>query len=500
MRQSDSSGWGAAVLLALLWAAGPLVPPMLAGDIPGSPYTDLYPSVWGLGWFAQQQPGLPTFAATLAAPGGMPFYYSSPLHGWAGAPLFQVGGAALAYTVTLLLARFATVTVTYGALRAGGLGTPGALVGAAVYGASPFFHGFAVEGIVEGTDGWPLPLWAWMVWRDRRGPAAVALALAVVASWYHGIVVCLLAFGWGFGRRTAWWSLAGLVLTVPFVGGFVHAAQGATPLPDAVRRAMGASIGVRDSALFSNSPWKRNFFAQTTWLGLIAPLLALAGLGAGRRRPGWALALGACAVLSLGWGPLYTLPVLDHVRFPYRWHAGTLFALAVLAGVGADRLGRRFLAPLIVVEGLLFSPIEPVLPGSPAGVPPIYDHVTGPVLLEVPGPVALPPGTVNPSRPRARYLLYYQLHHGAASPWAPDFNGIAATPPAAWLAPFAAWDPIVDAAIGPLDLGAARADGVTQVMVHRKELRQSAEGFEQALVAAGGHLLLTDGDLALYAL
>ena len=24
-----------------------------------------------------------------------------------------------------------------------------------------FFHGYAVEGIVEGTDGWTLALWAW---------------------------------------------------------------------------------------------------------------------------------------------------------------------------------------------------------------------------------------------------------------------------------------------------------------------------------------------------
>lgn len=499
MRQSESTGWGAAVLLAAVWAAGPLLPPMLAGDIPGSPYTDLYPSLWGLGWFAQQQPGLPTFTTALAAPGGMPFYYASPLHGWAGTPLFQIGGAAVAYTATLLLARFATVAVTFGALRAGGLGATGALAGAAVYGASPFFHGFAVEGIVEGSDGWPLPLWAWMVWRDRRGPAALALALAVVASWYHGVVVCLLAFGWGFGRRTAWWSLAGLILTVPFVAGFVHAAQGATPLPAAIRRAMGASLGWQDSAFLNNPPFG-NPFAKSTWLGFIAPALAVGGLVAGRRRPGWGLALAACAVLSLGWGPLYALPVLDHLRFPYRWHAGTLFALAVLAGAGADRLGRRIVAPLIVVEGLLLSPIEPVLPGSPADVPSIYDHVTGPVLLEIPGPVALPAGTVNPSRPRARYLLYYQLHHGAGSPWAPDFNGIAATPAAAWLAAFAAWDPVVDTAIGPLDLDAARADGVTQVMVHRKELRQSAAGFEQALVRAGGHLLLAEGDLALYGL
>ncbi len=496
MRRSESTGWGAALLLALVWAVGPLLPALVAGQIPGSPYTDLYPSVWGLGWFAQHQPGFPTFAHALAAPAGMGFYYASPLHGWVGWPMMEVGGAAFAYSGTLILARFATVAVTFGALRAGGLGGVGALVGAAVYGASPFFHGYAVEGIVEGTDGWPLPLWAWMVWRDRRALAAVALALAVLASWYHGIVVCLLAAGWGFHRRAAWASLGGLLLTAPFVWAFTQAATGASPLPDSIRRAMGAALEVRDPASLAAGS---NPFAKNTWVGLIGPVLAGIGLTQPGRR-GWVLALAACAGLSFGWGALYHLPVLEQLRFPYRWHAGTLFALALLAGAGADRAGRWVWAPLIVLEGWLLSPIDPLVPGAPAEAPALYDRVTGPVLLEVPGPVALPPGTLNPSRPRARYLLYYQLHHHAASPWAPDFNGIAATPPAPWLAAFADWDPVVGGPETTLDLAAARADGVTQVMVHRGELGRRQAGFEAALVAGGARLLHADGDLALYAL
>lgn len=491
MRRSESTGWGAALLLAALWALLPALPPLLAGDLPGSPYTDLYPSVWGLGWFVEQQPGLPTFTHALAAPAGMPFYYSSPLHGWLGAPFYRLGGPVAGYAAPLLLARFATLACAFGALRAGGLGRAGALTGAVVYGASPFFHGFAVEGIVEGTDGWPLPLWAWMVWTDRRGGAALALALAVVASWYHGLVVCLLAAGWGFGRRTAWWSLAGLVATAPFVWAFAQAAGGATPLPDTIRRAMGATLGWSTPAAFDP---RVHPFAKTNWLGLLAPLLAVAG----GRRPGWWLAALGCAFLSLGWGLVYHLPVLDHVRFPYRWHAGTLFALAVLAGQGADRLGRAWLALLVLAEGLLLSPVAPVLPAADAAVPALYDRVTGPILLEVPGPVALPPGRVNPSRPRARYLLYYQLHHGAASPWAPDFNGIAATPDAPWLASFAAWDPVAGGSPGPVDVAGARAAGVRQVMVHRAELPD--RGFEAALIAAGATLEAEAEDLALYRL
>jgi len=499
MRRSDSSGWGAALLVSALWAVGPLLPAILAGQIPGSPWTDLYPSVWGLGWFVDQQPGLPLHTTSLAAPAGMPFYYSSPLHGWAATPLAALGGVGFAYTVTLVLARFATVAVCFGALRAGGLGAAGALCGAAVYGASPFFHGFAVEGIVEGTDGWPLPLWAWMVWRDRRVAAALALALAVVASWYHGMVVCFLAVGWGFARRAAWASLLGLLLTVPFLIGFAGAAGGASPLPDAIRRQMGSPLTWPDSALLTDVPGG-NPFALTAWVGGLPAVLAALGLVRDRRRAGWALAVAACAYMSLGWGPVYHLPVLEQVRFPYRWHAGTLFALAVLAGAAADHVNRKVLAVLVVVEGLVFSPIEPMLLGADPTVPALYDRVTGPILLDLPGPVAVPPGQVNRSRPRARYLLHHQLHHGAASPWAPDFNGIAATPAAEWLASFASWDRLVGGSPVPPDLAGARAAGVRQIMVHRRELGANAPPLEAALVAGGARLEGEADDLALYAL
>lgn len=494
-RDPGRVGAGWVLLLAVAWAVLPLLPALLRGEIPGAPWTDLYPSVWGLGWFAAHQPGLPTFAPELAAPTGMPFYYSSPLHGWAGAPLVAWSGAAAAYVVTLVAARAATVLAAWGALRALGLGGAGALGGALVYGASPYFHGYAVEGIVEGTDGWALALWVWAVARDRRVAAAAALALAVASSWYLGMVTCTLAAGWGLTRRTAWWSLAGLVLAAPLVWRFVSVASGVEPLDAAVRAAMGARLGWAPPGVGAGV----NPFALTTWVGGVAPLLALVGLAAPQHR-GWALAVAGCGALSLGVGPWYDWPVLEQVRFPYRWHAGTLWGLAVLAGAGVDRLGRRWLALLPPIEGLLLSPIEPVLPGAPATVPAIYDEVRGPILLEVPGPLALPPGEVNLSRPRARYLLHHQLHHGAATPWAPDFNGLAAAPEAPWLDSFRAWDPLAGRDPLPPEVDAAAAAGVTQVMVHRDELRARAEAFEAALAAAGARRVHEDGQRSLWAL
>lgn len=483
--------------LAGLWAIAPLLPALLAGDLPGSPYTDLYPSVWGLDWFASAQPGFPTWTTTIAAPTGMPFYYSSPLHGWLGAPFCRLGGAVLAYVVTLVMARLATIGCAYGALRALGASGWGALAGALVFGASPFFQGYAVEGIIEGTDGWTLALWVWAVARERRVAAALAFALTIASSWYLGMVVCALAFAWGLRRRLAWGSAAaGLVLASPLLWAFLLAARGASPLPDDIRVAMGAPLSLRPPGILSGE----NGFALTTWIGLSMPLLALPSA---RRHWGWALGAVVFFVLSTGRGPWYDLPVLESVRFPYRWHAGTIWCLGRLVAASVDRWKLRPLALIPLLEGVFFSPIEAILPRAPTEVPALYDQVTGPLLLELPGPVALPPGEINPSRPRAKYLLFFQLHHRAASPWAPDFNGIAATPAAPWLTGFAAWDPVVTrgALVSPppvLDLEGARGAGVRQIMVHRKELGGRAPALEEALRGLGATLQADDGALGLY--
>jgi hypothetical protein len=492
-RLHRQSGWPAALILAAVWAIVPALPALFQGGIIGSPYTDLYPSVWGLAWFAGHQPGFPTFADVLSAPDGMAFYYSSPIHGWLGTLPALLGGPAFAYNFTLLLARFATVAVSYGCFRASGLGSGGALTAAAIYGASPYFHGYSVEGIVEGTDGWTLPLWAWTVLRRERLAAAASFALVVISSWYLGMVACLLAAGWGLRDRIAWISLGGgLLLASPFLALFVGGFAAASPLPDAIRGAMGMPL---DLAAPGSLPSTHNPFAITTFVGVITLLLAAGDV---RRRPWLAAGALACAVLSLGRGPWYHLPVLEAVRFPYRWHAGTLFCLAPLAGATVDRLGRPWLAVLPVLEGLLLSRVEPILPAAPAEVPAIYDQVRGPLLLEVPGPVAMAPGEINRSRPRARYLLYYQAFHGARSPWAFDFNGVVAALPAGWLGPFASWDPLMRATGEPVDLAGARAAGVTQVMVHTDELAGNADGFLAALRDAGARQEAVEGDLYLF--
>lgn len=478
-------------MLAVAWAVGPALPVLLRGELIGHPFTDLYPSVWGLWWFAGQQPGLPSFATHLAAPEGMPFYYSSPLHGWAVWPLLGVVSLPAAWNLTVLAARLATVLVAYGAGRAWGLREPGALVAAAIYGASPFFQGYAVEGIVEGLDGWTLALWLLALGRRRWGLGAVAFALTVISSWYLGAVACVLAALLG---RRAWVTAAlGLVLSAPLLALFFGAFPEGQPLDPAVRAAMGAQLAVgRPGILPGLQP-----FAMTTWVGGIAPLLALWGLRDSDLARRAAIVLGTCALLSLGLGPIYDLAPFSSLRFPYRFHAGTLAALALLAGLGADRLRvGAWLAPVLVLEGLLLSPIEPVLPGAPGEVPALYDDLQGEVLLDVPGPVAMPPGEINRSRARARSFLYAQTAHGMGTPWAPDFNSVGAVGEELGLAGVRALDPLVGAD-PPLALDLPQS--IDHVVVHVRELRGAADTAHRLLLAEGWVRTGDDGERWRYA-
>lgn len=460
------------LLLAVVWGVAPALPALLRGELLGQPWTDLYPSVWGLWWFSQSDVLLPTFTKQLAHPEGMGFYYSSPIKGTLARLLVPLVGVAASFNLLTLAARVATVLCAGLAARAWGRGPAGCLAVAAVFGCAPFFHGYAVEGIIEGTDGWPLALWAWAVGRQRWGLSALAVALSIVASWYLGACALLLALLAGLRWRAAWLGLLGLVLAAPFIAAFVGAFPAGAPLDPTVRAAMGAPLTVpRPGLLPGIHP-----FALTAYVGWLAGGLSLAALGRGERWLLWAL---VPLVLSLGVGPWYSLPGLELLRFPYRWHAATLALAGLAVGTVVDGLHARrprlawLLGPLVVVEGLALSPVEPVIPGAPAQTPALTAALDGPV-LDVPGPVALPPGVPNPSRPRARWLLYHQTAHGQPSPWSPDFNsvGTEATEDSVLQAiqgfdEVAAGEPGLQLPPGTVE--ALRARGVAWVVIHHTD-------------------------------
>jgi len=367
------------------------------------------------------------------------------------------------WNLLVIASRLATVLISYGAARAWGLGSRGALAAAALYGCSPFFHGYAVEGIAEGSDGWTLALWLWAIGRHRFRLAAVPFAFTVMSSWYLGMVAVLLVSLAALWDRRALWSLIGLGLAWPALAQFVSAFPGTAPLQDGIRAAMGAQIGIPSPG------WNPglNPFAINTYVGGVALVAALAS------RTRWVVAAVVPAILSLGVGPIYDLPVAELVRFPYRWHAATLILLAPAVGITADRLRwGGIIAPLIVIEGLLLSPVEPVLPGAPADIPAYVDHIDGPV-LELPGPVAMPPGKVNRSRGRARYLMYHQTSHGQASPWVPDFNSVGVSPSstAEILGTLNGLDKLTGTAPPErMDWGPIEALGITHISVHHLRL------------------------------
>ncbi len=476
------------VLVAVLWAILPLLPALLRGELPGSPYTDLYPSVWGLDVFTSGLPGLVTHTTRMGAPGGIGFYYSSPLHGLLGWPVHALAGPDAAYVATLVVARAATVWFCWEWLVDLGRPPIPALAGALLFGASPFFHGYAAEGIVEGTDGWALALWAWMVSARRPVAAAFALGLCILASWYLGMVACALAALAALRLPTARWSLLGFLVAPVAFSAFHGAFGGNAPLDDTLRAAMGAPFGFATPWFLGGTP-----FALNTFVGVSAVVI---GVLARHRSPVFVAGALLCLVLSTGRGPWWHLPVLEMVRFPYRWHAGTLLCLAALVSAMEVRAVWLFLPWL---EGLLLGPIHPVVPGAPRELPTVYEAVTPTVLLELPGPLALPPGVPNPSRPRARWFLYAQLQTGAASPWTLDFNGIAHDGDAVWLDSFRSWDRALGVEPIAPDLVGARDAGVHQAMVHRDLYGpERAARLEAALVAGGAFLAEEDGERALY--
>jgi len=449
--------------LALVWGIGPTLPALLEGQLLGHGLTDLYPSVWGMWAFADAQPGLPNHTDWIGFPSGMGYYYSSPIKGWLATPLLPILGLVGTWNFLLIAARVATVICAWGAARAWGLGERGSLVAAAVYGCSPFFHGYAVEGIAEGTDGWTLALWLWALGAKRFRTAALPFALTIMSSWYLGMVACLLLPMASSRDRRAWWSGLGLLIIAPALIQFVGAFPGTAPIADGVRQGMGASLTIPTPGIHEGL----HPFAINTYVGFTVLSAALMS------RTRWVIAAAIPALLSFGVGPIYDIPIAELVRFPYRWHAATLLLLAPAVAITANRYRwGTLLAPLIVIEGLCLSPIEPWIPGASADIPPHVQAIDGPVLA-LPGPFSMAPGQVNRSRSRARYLMYHQTHHGQPSPWVPDFNsvGVDTTPTQALLAQFTALDPLakmpVPTALPFQDLPEL---GVTNVELHPSQL------------------------------
>ena len=199
----------------------------------------------------------------------------------------------------------------------------------------------------------------------------------------------------------------------------------------------------------------------------------------------WRYARWALIPLILSFGIGADLPILSFVRFPYRWHLATMVLIGFAIAQVLERKNWWWFPFLVLLDFLLLSPIDLLIPTAPANIPTIYQHLDRPV-LDIPGPLALPAGTANPSRERASYLLYAQLFHKQPSLWSQDFNTLHTPNPS--FESWQSWDPILKKDHASL----SRSDRTIiekmhgSIVIHHKRLRSNnGEKLKQTLIKAG---------------
>lgn len=415
--------------------------------------------------------GDPFSTSWIHYPDGQSIYssaYIKSIFAWMLSPLLS---PANTYNLLLFLSRLLGPICCFFAMRAWGYKDLAATGFAVFVGMSPYLHGYSVEGIVEGVDVWPLALWLWACARQKTPYMIASFALCILMSWYLGAVVCLLAVILSRHDTRILFSLLGVLVAAPAIWTFVHAhpTMGAIPLD--IRETMSAQWGIPTPNIMSKS----NPFAKNNYIGWCA-MIALFE---------WRYARWALIPLALSFGIGADLPLLSFVRFPYRWHLATM----VLIGFAIARLLERknwwWFPFLVLLEFLTLSRIDLFIPRAPAQIPEIYQYLDRPV-LDIPGPLALPAGTANPSRERAQYLLYAQLYHHQPSLWAQDFNTL--HPPESSFDNWQSWDPILkrDHTFPTRsDHEQLKKEGASVVIHHRRLKKKDGEKLVQELVKIG---------------
>lgn len=273
------------------------------------------------------------------------------------------------------------------------------------------------------------PAFSARAWLNRRALALlVFLLLQLLASWYLAVysLFCLgvLGLAWLVSRRPGRPALVRLGLVGLLAGLLVWPlARPYLGLADELAAArpvsLALSLAARPADYLAAAPFNRLFgpltapfrarpaFTEenTLFLGLVAPLLALAALAS--RQPGRATLIALLVILILSAGLTFPAPYAALARFfpaamlaraPARWIIPALFALAGLATVGlawlSDRLARKGFRPAgtglaLVCAGLLLveslsAPLPLADVSSRANLNPAYHW-----LAARPGPLAL---------------------------------------------------------------------------------------------------------------
>ena len=394
------------------------------GDIAGSPYTDLYPSVWSL-WATESWWG--TWKNVwFNYPTGQTWSPNTLIWGTLVIPLKPYVSIGILYNFSLLANRLLTCLSFYMAGCSWNKKHGTGLLWMIVLGMNPMLHGFAVEGIIEGTQLWPIGFWFWAYRNNLRSWNILFGCLTIVSNWYWSVVWMLTLWILRPSDLKYWrWMLTSILFCSPWILHFYFIQDDSLSLSPEMYRAMGFQFDIPNPNYMTPS----NPFAQSNYIGWVLSFATLYVLRHSKdmivKRPSsfdGMVFLTYGAILCVGFSWMQYVPVIGSMRFPYRMYILVLMGIAILLSDLHSR-HQSSLAYLVLIEFILLSPIDVVIPTSPAEYPEYVSTIDGPI-LELPGLLTRAPGEIDPSRPRMKRIMYYQTHHSQPSAWALSFNGL----------------------------------------------------------------------------
>jgi hypothetical protein len=380
--------WGTAVALGAILVTTltyPLVPRM--GSMARLDGGDAKFGLWNVAWIGHALLTQPTHIldANIFYPhtGALAYSELNLVAGVLGLPGYALTGNPLvALNSAIAIGLMLTFVLTWALVRRL-TGSPGAgLVAATVFTFCPNIPTRSAEIQLLMTFGIPLVFLAFHRFQDRpgagRGAAlGAALAIAALACAYYGLytgtALAVLVLAFARRERAYWIGLGVAILTLVLIVAPIYVPY------RAARAAVAAPVAATGQNLAGWSAHVADFLASPTlgnswWLPAVARvfgpwqdpnlpglvMLARAAVACARVRRREVAAYAALAVLALwaAFGPqlgLYSIvanvvPGMALLRAPVRYGIIVSFALAVLAGFGAQRLaGRRALVTATLV-------------------------------------------------------------------------------------------------------------------------------------------------------
>ena len=397
-----------------------MLPAIINHQIAGSPWTDLYASVWSL--WATEDWWLTWRTNWLNYPNGQHWTPNSIIWGTIIIPFKSILNMGLVYNCCLCISRWLGCWAWYLVGKSIGGTHKQGLMWMICISMHPMIHGFAVEGIFEGTQIWALGFSIYCM-KERKYTAQVGFGtLVILTNWYWSLLWGIVGFIMGLKDKRIWLTL-GVALTIclPWVHHFIQFSSEAVAINSTILREMGIQFAIPTPNLLT----PKNPFSQSNYFGWILTALIVSNIRSIVLKPQLLFVIGGL-LLSLGID--WSIPVLSSIRFPYRIHLLTMIGSVWLLKSNTQIAGKfgKWILCGVFLEQLILSPIDLIIPTSSQKIPDYVSKIDGPV-LEIPGPLYRDPGQTNPSRSRMKQVLFYQTVHNQPSGWSLDFNGL--TPP-----------------------------------------------------------------------